>query len=176
MAPGSRSATIIATLALTAATLAASVGPNAWWLDPCGQPDAAPLPYCNTSLDSWARANDLASRLNVTDLFFYWDNTQRGPVSKNGVRIPPLGMVEGIHGAVTGGSIPKGTTTTDFPIGVGMGSSFDPDLIREIGQAVGTETRVKHNHFIKQSMTGGEIGLVAVAPQLNLARDMRWGR
>jgi beta-glucosidase len=155
---------------------------HAWWLNPCGESSASSLPYCNTSLGSWARALDLASRLNTTDYLWYWNSTQRSAVKLDaaGVFIPPMGMVEAIHGAVTGegihGAVPASARTTDFPIGVGMGSSFDAQLVHEIGQAVGTETRIKRNHYMKAGLYGGEIGLVAVAPQLNLARDLRWGR
>jgi beta-glucosidase len=147
-----------------------------WWLNPCAEPEVSAMPYCDESLDSWERALDLSGRLNVTNYLHYWNSTQRGPLAYDGIRIPPMGMVEGIHGAVCGGVVPPSTTTTNFPIGVGMGSSFDRDLVREIGLAVGTETRIKTNHFLKQGIYGGEVGLVAVAPQLNLARDPRWGR
>ena len=110
-----------------------------WWLNPCAEPEVSAMPYCDESLDSWARALDLSGRLNVTNYLHYWNSTQRGPLAYDGIRIPPMGMVEGIHGAVCGGVVPPSTTTTNFPIGVGMGSSFDRDLVREIGLAVGTE-------------------------------------
>jgi hypothetical protein len=127
---------LLASVAAVAMPIGQSTQPDpnhTWWLNPCAEPDVAALPYCDETLDSWQRALDLSARLSITDYLHYWNSTQRGPVAYAGVRIPPVGFVEGIHGAVTGGVLPPSTTTTNFPIGVGMGSSFDRDLVREIG-------------------------------------------
>jgi beta-xylosidase len=54
-------------------------------------------------------------------------------------------------------------TATVFPTPLAWGASFDPELVREMGQAIGTSMR----------SVGVHQGL---APVLDVARDMRWGR
>ncbi|WP_203568046.1 beta-glucosidase family protein [Aestuariimicrobium ganziense] len=59
---------------------------------------------------------------------------------------------------------------TVFPQPVGMAATFDADLVREIGEAVGVELRAKH------AQDPVEHGLNAWAPVVNPLRHPRWGR
>lgn len=91
--------------------------------------------------------------------------------------IEGAGHLEGYHGLAMGG--PANWTpevpipTTQFPQAVGMGETWDPDLIRQAGRVEGTEAR-----YIYQSdeYSDYDAGLVIRAPNADLARDIRWGR
>ena len=52
---------------------------------------------------------------------------------------------------------------TTYPTPLAWGASFDPDLVREVGAAIGTSMRA----------LGAHQGL---APVLDVIRDPRWGR
>lgn len=96
--------------------------------------------------------------------------------------VPRLGIhgsghLEGYHGLAMGGpanwapEVP--IATTQFPQAVGMGETWDPDLIQQAGKAEGIEAR-----YIYQSDEYKDYysGLVIRAPNADLARDIRWGR
>ena len=61
-------------------------------------------------------------------------------------------------------------TATTFPQAVGLASTWDPNLIRQVGSAVGDEARGLH------SQNPDLWGLNLWAPVVNLLRDPRWGR
>ena len=87
--------------------------------------------------------------------------------------IHATGHVEGLHGLALGGpggwGRPTPIPTTQFAQAIGMGETWDPDLIRQAGGVEGRETR-----YIYQSQHRG--GLVVRAPNADLGRDPRWGR
>jgi beta-glucosidase len=87
--------------------------------------------------------------------------------------IQGTGHVEGLHGLALGGpggwGRPTPIPTTQFSQAIGMGETWDPDLIRKAGGVEGNETR-----YIYQSKKRG--GLVVRAPNADLGRDPRWGR
>ena len=68
---------------------------------------------------------------------------------------------EALHGVVVYGA-------TSFPQPIGLGAMWDDDLLFEISSAISDEARVKAN-------TSGK-GLTYWSPNINLARDPRWGR
>ncbi|TDW21470.1 glycoside hydrolase family 3 protein [Kribbella kalugense] len=59
---------------------------------------------------------------------------------------------------------------TVFPQAIGLATSWNPDLVRAVGDAVGDEVRVFH----QKDPTG--VGLNVWAPVVNPLRDPRWGR
>ena len=94
--------------------------------------------------------------------------------------VPRLGIhgtghSEGLHGLALGGpggwGRPTPIPTTQFAQAVGMGETWDPDLIRLAGGVEGFEAR-----YISQSEKTHRGGLVMRAPNADLARDPRWGR
>lgn len=88
--------------------------------------------------------------------------------------IPSYGGSEGIHGVVQRGDQQgdhSRITTTQFPQPPGMGATWDPALVREAAAVEGREAR-----FISQTPKYGRTILMLWGPQLNLARDPRWGR
>ena len=70
--------------------------------------------------------------------------------------IPPLEHGESLHGAQWG-------MATIFPQPIGLASTFDPGLVGEAADVIGCETAAVG---VRQ----------ALAPVVNLARDVRWGR
>jgi beta-glucosidase len=85
------------------------------------------------------------------------------------------GQVEGLHGLAQGGpgrwGRPRIIPTTTFPQAIGMGETWDPELIRKAAAEEGYEAR-----YIFQSPKYHQGGLVIRAPNADLGRDPRWGR
>ena len=88
--------------------------------------------------------------------------------------IPSYGGSEGIHGVVQRGNARfhlTRITTTQFPQPVGMGETWDPELVERAGGVEGYEAR-----FISQTKKYHRHILMLWGPQADLARDPRWGR
>lgn len=103
--------------------------------------------------------------------------------------VPRLGLrlsghIEGLHGVALGGPgdwgrvrNPDGTVrhepipTTQFPQAVGLGETWDVDVLRRVGALEGQEARYL---FMSSKYRRG--ALVIRAPNADLARDPRWGR
>ncbi|MBN2003108.1 MAG: glycoside hydrolase family 3 C-terminal domain-containing protein [Anaerolineae bacterium] len=85
------------------------------------------------------------------------------------------GHVEGLHGLAMGGpggwGRPAPVPTTQFPQAIGLGETWDPDLLRQAAAVEGYETR-----YMAQSKQFRRGGLVVRAPNADLGRDIRWGR
>jgi beta-glucosidase len=83
--------------------------------------------------------------------------------------VPRLGIApfhtgtEALHGVAWNG------VATVFPQAVGLGATWDPDLVARVGAAVGDELRALHRR-------DPAVSLNAWAPVVNLLRDPRWGR
>ncbi|MCI2050205.1 MAG: glycoside hydrolase family 3 C-terminal domain-containing protein [Lachnospiraceae bacterium] len=77
---------------------------------------------------------------------------------------------EALHGTARAG------TATVFPQAIGLGASFDTEMMHEIGNCVGTETRAKYNEAVKQGDRDIYKGITVWAPNVNIFRDPRWGR
>jgi beta-glucosidase len=89
--------------------------------------------------------------------------TQREPIdglyhtaANQRLGIPGFRMVDGPRGVRAG-------KATAFPVGMARGATFDPELERRVGEAIGAETSAK----------GGN---VILAPVVNVLRHPRWGR
>ena len=94
--------------------------------------------------------------------------------------VPRLGIrgtshSEGLHGLALGGpggwGRPTPIPTTQFAQEIGMGETWDPELIRLAGGVEGYEAR-----YIRQSEKTHRGNLVIRAPNADLGRDPRWGR
>lgn len=77
---------------------------------------------------------------------------------------------EALHGVARNGK------ATIFPQGIGIGATFDPDLVKRIADAISTEARAKYS--ISQSMGNHSkfTGLTFWTPNVNIFRDPRLGR
>ena len=65
---------------------------------------------------------------------------------------------------------------TVFPEPIGLGATFDPELIELIGEAVSAEGHAKYNIAQKQHNYSRYSGLTYWSPNVNIFRDPRWGR
>ena len=83
---------------------------------------------------------------------------------------------EALHGVVRPG------TYTVFPQAIAMGAMFDDKLIEKIADAISTQSRARYHNgcadgLDKREFDGRYNGLLAFwSPDLNIARDPRWGR
>lgn len=77
---------------------------------------------------------------------------------------------ECLHGVARAGK------ATVFPKPIGMGSTWDAELIHRIGIAIGDEARAKHHQDVREhGYSDRHYGLTFFSPTLNIARDPRWG-
>ena len=77
---------------------------------------------------------------------------------------------EALHGVARAG------VATSFPQAIGMGASFDVELLKKAGDVVSTEGRAKYNAFSKEDDRDIYKGLTFWSPNVNIFRDPRWGR
>ena len=89
--------------------------------------------------------------------------------------IKASGHVEGIHGLTQGGpgkwGRPLTIPATTFQQGIGLGETWDAELLREAGHVEGYEAR-----YVFQSPKYHQGGIVIRSPNADIGRDPRWGR
>lgn len=90
--------------------------------------------------------------------------------------IPRLGIPpyvwwnEALHGLARSG------TATVFPQPIGMGATFSPGLVKEMGKVIALEGRARHHESLRKGDFGTYKGLTYCSPNVNIFRDPRWGR
>lgn len=119
-------------------------------------------PFTDTALPVPDRVRDLLSRLTLPEKVGLLHQRQ-APVPRLGIGEFRTGT-EALHGLAWLGP------ATVFPQAVGLATSWDPDLVKAVGAAVGDEVRGFHH---KDPARGG---LNVWAPVVNPLRDPRWGR
>ena len=77
---------------------------------------------------------------------------------------------EALHGVARAG------VATGFPQAIGMGATFDVDLLKKAGDVVATEGRAKYNAYSGEDDRDIYKGLTFWSPNVNIFRDPRWGR
>ncbi|MCC8102736.1 MAG: glycoside hydrolase family 3 C-terminal domain-containing protein [Clostridiales bacterium] len=77
---------------------------------------------------------------------------------------------EALHGVARAGQ------ATVFPQAIGLGATFDTELIGEIADTISTEGRAKYNAFSSEGDRDIYKGLTFWSPNVNIFRDPRWGR
>lgn len=119
-------------------------------------------PYQNTSLPLEERVNDLVSRFTPEEKVELMIQYQAA-VERLGVKAYKHGT-EAAHGMAWLGE------ATGFPQPIGLGCTWDTELMKQIGSAIGDEARgfYRRNPEIN--------GLTLWAPTVDLERDPRWGR
>uniref|UniRef100_A0AAU1M0I7 Glycoside hydrolase family 3 C-terminal domain-containing protein n=1 Tax=Streptomyces sp. NBC_00148 TaxID=2903626 RepID=A0AAU1M0I7_9ACTN len=120
-----------------------------------------PLPFRDPQLSFSRRADDLLGRLTLDERIAMLH--QFAPaVERLGVGPFRTGQ-EALHGVAWMGP------ATVFPQAVGLGATWNDDLVRRIGEAVGDEVRAKR-------ALDDRVGLNVWAPTVNLLRHPLWGR
>lgn len=92
-------------------------------------------------------AERLAKKINAIQKYF---------VEESRLGIPIIPFDEALHGLMREGA-------TAFPQAIGLSSTFNPELMKEVSTAIAKESRLRG---IRQILT----------PVVNLASDVRWGR
>lgn len=77
---------------------------------------------------------------------------------------------ECLHGVARNGR------ATVFPQAIGLGATFDVDLIHRVASAISDEARAKFNIAQQMGNHSQYAGLTFWTPNVNLFRDPRWGR
>ena len=115
------------------------------------------------------RAHDLVQRMTLEE--------KASQMQQHAIAIPRLQLPlyfwwsEALHGVVSVHS-----ATTVFPEPIGLAASFDPDLVRRMGDAIAVEGRIRHREALRDGGSGLFEGLTFYSPNINLFRDPRWGR
>ncbi|MBG6067568.1 glycoside hydrolase family 3 protein [Micromonospora ureilytica] len=130
-------------------------------------------PFRDPHLSVNARVDDLLGRL-TQDEKISWLHQYQPAIPRLGIGLFKTGT-EALHGVAwstdidNNGAVVKARGTA-FPQPVGMASTWNTDLIRQVGSAVGDEARGYH------AQNPRVWGLNLWAPVVNLLRDPRWGR
>jgi beta-glucosidase-like glycosyl hydrolase len=162
----------------------APIAPNIL-LHGCMLKNVTNLPFCDPSLSPAVRAKDLRLRLTMSEKLCLMDSKP--------CAVPRLGLpgynwgVEDLHGAGTeclnGTAGPR--CPTIFPVLSVLASSFNETLWQKVGAVIGTEMRAANNAGARrgrhparpgESNANPFIGVNGWGPNLNIARDPRWGR
>ena len=147
----------LAALAAAAALLGAR--PARAEVPPPPPPPSSPLPYKDTALTFDQRVTDLVKRMTIQQKAAQMQVTIAADPA---LGIPAMRWgAEALHG-VAGATI--------YPDAMAMAATFDPELVKSIGSAIGDEARARTN------TNAGNGGLVLWCPNVNLVRDPRWGR
>src|ERR1022692_2585793 len=133
------------------------------------QQGAATLPFRNPSLPLDQRVDDLVSRLTMEEKAAQLVN-QTAAIPRLQIRAYNW-WNEALHGLVSG-------NVTVFPQVIGLGSTFNAPLIKQMSTVISTEARARYNQSLQQqqAVPGRGAGLDFWAPNINIFRDPRWGR
>ncbi len=119
------------------------------------------LPFRDPRLPVGKRVDDLLGRLTLDERIAMLH--QFGPaVDRLGIAAFRTGQ-EALHGVAWMGP------ATVFPQAVGLGATWNDDLVRRVGEAVSTEARAMRAR-------DDRVGLNVWAPTVNLLRHPLWGR
>jgi beta-glucosidase len=77
---------------------------------------------------------------------------------------------EALHGVANAG------IATVFPQAIGMGASFDKEMVFKVASVISDEARAKYHEFIRKNDRSIFKGLTFWSPNINIFRDPRWGR
>lgn len=129
-------------------------------------------PFQNPDLPLEDRVKNILSLMTLNEKIAFL--TQSPSLPRLGIRT--VGWSEGLHGIALGtpgnwarnGPIP----TTTFSQSIGLGETWDANILRQAGAIEGYETRFVWENQAKYRKDG----LVVRSPNADLGRDPRWGR
>jgi hypothetical protein len=134
-------------------------------------PVPSSLPWKNTSLPVPQRVAALVAAMTRQEKAYQLQTDAPGI---DRLQLPAYAYwSEAAHGVAWAGR------ATVFPCSLAMGATFDAPLLREAGHVVGIEGRAKYNDAFRASgnKSSPELyGLTFFAPNINIVRDVRWGR
>jgi beta-glucosidase len=139
-------------------------------------------PFQNPNLSVEARINNILALMTPEEKISALSTNPDVP--RLGIR--GSGHIEGLHGVAYGG--PGGweghglkpLPTTQFPQSVGLGETWDPDLLQQAAAVEGYEARYifQSEEQFAEGRRGlhRREGIIIRSPNADLARDPRWGR
>ncbi|WP_052398069.1 glycoside hydrolase family 3 protein [Streptomyces sp. NRRL F-5123] len=136
-------------------------------MSPTSLPAVENFPFRDPALPLRTRVGDLLERLTLDE--------KLAMLHQFAPAVPRLGVAafrtgtEALHGVAWLGA------ATVFPQAVGLGATWDAELVHRVAEAVSVELRAFHHHRPPASGPGPS-SLQAWAPVVNLLRDPRWGR
>jgi beta-glucosidase len=128
----------------------------------------ATYPFQKTSLPIQQRVDDLVGRLTLQE--------KVSQTTMTAAAIPRLGIPEytwwneALHGLARSGP------ATVFPQAIGLGATWDPVLMHQVGDVISTEARARYDDAIAHNNRSIFFGLTLWSPNINIFRDPRWGR
>ncbi|HEX8425547.1 glycoside hydrolase family 3 C-terminal domain-containing protein [Hymenobacter sp.] len=128
-------------------------------------------PFQNPALPTEQRIDNILSLLTLEEKITCLGTNPT--IERLGIK--GTGHSEGLHGLALGGPAQwnrrKMVPTTQFPQSYGLGETWDPEVMRQVGEAEGYEAR-----YVFQNPKYSTGNLVIRAPNADLGRDPRWGR
>jgi len=149
----------------------------------CATEATAGFPFCDPNLSTQARVNDIIARLTLDEKAALLTARE----SPDGA-VPRLGLPEYdwgancVHGVQARCALPDENgivrCPTSFPNPIGLGASFNATLWRGMGVVIGTELRALWVQGVGENQVDNlpHLGLDCWSPNINIARDPRWGR
>ena len=125
-------------------------------------------PYLDPKLPLEKRVDDLISRMTLEEKVSQMMNAAPA--------IPRLGIPqydwwnEALHGVAFSG------VATVFPQAIGLGATFNPQLVNRVANVISDEARAKYHEAQRRNNYNRFYGLTFWSPNINIFRDPRWGR
>jgi beta-glucosidase len=135
----------------------------------CSEPEKTTgFPFRDISLPIDKRVDDLLSRMTLDEKI--------GQMMNAAPAVDRLGIPEynwwgeALHGVARAG------LATVFPQAIGLGATWDEEMMFRVSSAISDEARAKHHDFVRNNKRFIYQGLTMWSPNINLFRDPRWGR
>ena len=124
--------------------------------------------YRDGSLPVTVRVDDLVSRMTLEEKMaqLVYDSPA---IERLGIPAYNWGN-ECLHGVAQAG------VATVFPQSIGLGATWDTELIHTVADAISDEARAKYHEALRQNRQRKYYGLTFFSPNVNIFRDPRWGR
>ncbi len=124
--------------------------------------------FLDPSLSIEERVNDLVGRMTLEEKISQMMNAS--PAIER-LEVPEYNWWnECLHGVARAG------IATVFPQAIGLGATWDEDMMFRMATAISDEARAKHHDFVKKGKRLIYQGLTFWSPNINIFRDPRWGR
>src|SRR5665648_255447 len=134
---------------------------------------AQTYPFQDNKLSDEKRLDNLISQLTLDEKI----NCLSTRLSIPRLGIKGTRLVEGLHGLALSGPAnwavrgPGASVTTTFPQAIGLAQTWDPGLLEKVAALEAEECR-----WLTQNPRYASAGLIVLAPNADLGRDVRWGR
>ena len=150
----------------------------------CENEQSKSYPYCDTKLSISDRVSDLLSHFNLTEKIqaispqeALGNTCGTHTYGKESIGLPNYFWLTETNSGVASKCLSSGVCATAYPGPLGTAASFNRTLWRQKGEAFGKEMRSFNNAGWPRG-TGDQdlIGLTGYGPNMNIARDPRFGR